>query len=65
MLTNYTLPYSFEYRNGLRQSKSVSLLSFALHVNDINEALNRHTDNKTNILLCNNNITTTNNKQCL
>ena len=48
---NNTLCDSFECRNGLRQGKSLSPVLFAMHVNDINDALNDHTIHKINILL--------------
>ena len=48
---NNTLCDSFECRNGLRQGESLSPVLFAMHVNDINDALNDHTDHKINILL--------------
>ena len=48
---NNTLSDSFECRNGLRQGESLSPVSFAMHVNDINDALNDYADDKINILL--------------
>ena len=48
---NNTLSDSFECRNGLRQGESLSPILFAMHFNDINDALNDHADHKINILL--------------
>ena len=48
---NNTLSDSFECRNGLRQGESLSPVLFAMHVNDINDAYNDHTDHTIIILL--------------
>ena len=48
---NNTLSDSFECRNGLRPGESLSPVLFAMHGNDINDALNDYADHKINILL--------------